>query len=356
MVIALILFIIPLIWIVFAKFYFHHQYSWKEAGVQFGISILSTALLTSMTYAALHSKAMDTEILNGEVRSKYNERVSCSHSYRCNCVENTDSNGNKTEVCQTCYYHPFDINWVVDTTIGNLEISRINSQGTLEPPRYTRVEIGEPASLQNSYSNFVKANPDSIFNTSNFAHLVDNNYDLPNYPEVHDYYRVNRVLVTDPSLPKNIYRQLNESISMELRKLGHEKEVNVVLVLTSEESTDYAKALEYKWLGGKKNDVVIVMGISEYPSINWVKSFGWSSTNRIYLSIEDSFQNKDLDTETFAVQLSTLIREHYTRRPFEEFKYLMDEMSPPLWSVIIAFILNAISAFFIGRYFLRNEL
>ena len=157
-------------------------------------------------------------------------------------------------------------------------------------------------------------------------------------------------------LPKNIYRQLNESISMELRKLGHEKEVNVVLVLTSEESTDYAKALEYKWLGGKKNDVVIVMGISEYPSINWVKSFGWSSTNRIYLSIEDSFQNKDLDTETFAVQLSTLIREHYTRRPFEEFKYLMDEMSPPLWSVIIAFILNAISAFFIGRYFLRNEL
>ena len=48
MVIALILFIIPLIWIVFAKFYFHHQYSWKEAGVQFGISIfLSIALLTS---------------------------------------------------------------------------------------------------------------------------------------------------------------------------------------------------------------------------------------------------------------------------------------------------------------------
>ena len=52
---------------------------------------------------------MDTEILNGEVRSNTTREFHRSHSYRCNCVENTDSNGNKTEVCQTCYYHPFEL-------------------------------------------------------------------------------------------------------------------------------------------------------------------------------------------------------------------------------------------------------
>jgi hypothetical protein len=357
MAIALFLFAIPLAWIVFAKLYFHHKYSWKEAQIQFGISVVSTIFLTALTYIALHNQATDIEILNGQVTNKFSQRVSCVHSYECNCTTRTDSDGNSQRVCQTCYEHPFDVNWVVETTVGNVNVSRVDRQGRREPPRFSKVVIGEPASRENTYQNYVKANPDSIFNTSDFAHLMEgNNYELPNYPRVHDYYRVNRVLVTEPSLPRSLHRQLSQGISMELRTLGHEKEVNVILVVTGEESSEYARALEYKWLGGNKNDLVIVMGISDYPKVNWVESFGWSSTNRIYFAIEDEFQGVELDVETFPTQLSGLIREHYNRQSFKEFEYLMSELSPPVWSLILAFILNLVIAIIVGRYFLKNDI
>ena len=356
MEIALFLFLIPIAWMVFAKIFFQHAYTWKEAGIQFGICTLSTILLTGLTYAALHSKAFDTELHNGMVTDKYNQRTSCSHSYQCNPKTVTDSNGNTRIEYETCYEHSFDIDWIVDTTVGSMGISRVNRQGTIEPPRFTDVEIGEPATVERMYQNFVKANPDSIFNVSEFTELVEQyNEVLPNYPDVHDYYRVNRVLVVGETLPRDMYRDLNESISMELRTLSAEKEVNVVVVATDQPSMDYAYALEYKWLGGKKNDVVVVMSLDESNTIQWIHSFGWSSTNQVYVNIEDSFTGENFTVDGFTDDLTSIIRTSYNRQSFDEYQYLLDELSPPLWSIIIAFLLNIVVAVGLGIFFIKNE-
>lgn len=46
------------------------------------------------------------------------------------------------------YYYPYEVKWYIDTTIGNYQISRINKQGTLEPPRYRKVKLDDPATKE----------------------------------------------------------------------------------------------------------------------------------------------------------------------------------------------------------------
>lgn len=356
MALFLVFLIIPLGWIVFAKVALHRKFSWKEAGAQFGISVFTASFITLLILFGKNLGGMDTELINGYVENKYSQRVSCSHSYECNCTYYTDSNGNRQRRCQTCYEHPFDVSWIVDTTVGDISISRVNSQGTIEPPRFTEVEINEPVTRRNSYMNYVKANPDSIFNDTEHTHLMDTHeFNIPNYPVIHDVYRVNRVVVASHQIPRDLFRDLSESISMELRTLSAEKEVNIVVVVTHESNPQYANALKYEWLGGKKNDVVIVLGMPEYPNIEWIESFGWAEGSRIFNEINDHYRGQELDTETFATDLSVIIREHYARQEFSQYDYLLDELSPPLWAIIIGFILNLIVCVVVGWYFYKHD-
>lgn len=358
MAFALFLFIVPLVWIIVAKVWFHRKYVWKEAAVQFGISCVVVVVLTGLVYMSKGLSALDVEIHNGQVTSKYSERTSCSHSYECPpCYTHTNSDGTTYQTCSTCYDHPFDVDWKVDTTVGNITIPRVNSQGTIEPPRFSEVVVNEPASREKRYHNFIKANPDSIFNTSEFTDIMEGNeYALPNYPKVHDFYRLNRVVITDPQLPRSLYRTLNQGISMELRSLGAEKEVNVVMVLTTEPSSQYATALEYEWLGGKKNDIVIVMGLDvDTLNVDWIDTFGWSSNSRIHVALHDAFQGQVLDVNTTPSLLSSLISEHYERQSFSEYEYLMDELEPSFMAMFIAFIINIMVTLGVGYYFIKND-
>jgi len=61
---------------------------------------------------------------------------------------------------------------------------------------------------------------------------------------------------------------LNDSISGNLRTLGRKKQVNVIVVLTEIDDPSYKYSLEAKWLGGNKNDVIIVMGFDDHK-ITW---------------------------------------------------------------------------------------
>ncbi len=91
-------------------------------------------------YGGMH----DTETWNSYVVTKEREEVSCSHSYSCNCLQvcSSDSNGGSSchTQCDTCYEHSYDVDWVVQDTIGDFRISRIDRRGLGEPPRWTSVQ------------------------------------------------------------------------------------------------------------------------------------------------------------------------------------------------------------------------
>lgn len=322
--------IVPIVWAILARFVFKNSICWKESGIIAGVGVL----LLSIGYAIMMMSATDdVEILNGQVTGKEKVRVSCSHSYTCNCVTScTGSGANQScsTICQTCYEHSHDFDWRVATTVGKLEINRVDRQGTEEPPRWTAVQIGEPAAVENSYTNYLKAAPNSLFDMK-LAESEIGKYNLPPVNGVYDYYRYDPVI--DLSGKVTNVKQWNAHLRHEMRRLGPLKQVNVVVVFVpASVGIEYASTLERARLGGKKNEVTIVIGVEE-TKIEWVQSFtfGRSSGNgAVNVNLREDLIALGTTSNPAAgvAAISSDVRSYFVRREMKDYEYLKNEIRP----------------------------
>ena len=321
----------------------------KELLVQLGIV---NSLLVLFWVIGNLSLSLDTEILNGKVVDKQRNRVSCEHSYSCNCRQVCSGSGDKktcSTVCQTCYEHSYDVDWDVYTSVGNFSIEREDRQGLIQPKRYTDVIIGEPAAREHIFRNYIKAAKDSLFNNKE----IESKYSVPDYPSVFDYYRANNVIVNgNPHVDVKSYNTL---LRDQLKVLGAKKQVNIILIFTSVSSQDYAVAVRNKWLGGKKNDVVVVIGTQDGKIPMWANVFSWSTNDLVNTTIRnDVIEQNDLTPEKLVATISTDVNKHFVRKPMEDYEYLKNSVEPPLWCVILCVLITVggsvgLSVFFYKR-------
>lgn len=343
--------LIPLLTAWFAKYFMKDTITWKEMGVQMGISCLIVGLVLA---GGMYSQTQDTEIYNGRVAKKFQDRVSCSHSYSCNCRTVTSGSGKNattSTVCDTCYEHSWDYNWVVEASYGDhVNISRVDRQGTKEPPRFTQVQIDEPFSQEHSFTNYIKAVPESIFNDQTCS---DEQMALvPNYPQVHDYYRVNRVQVQ--GVPLKNHKGWNDGLNDIAKELGASLEVNPIIQFVNTADPTYEFALQKKWIGGKKNDVTVIFGVTEYPKVDFVRVVSWENEDLKH-HLRNNLEKIDLlNDETMLYSLNTIkkdIGEHYDRMHMRDYEYLKDQIEPPMWSVVTGFILALLLSVGLTYYF-----
>lgn len=336
-VLTLIGLIIPLL----SVFVFHKTVTKLEA---FSIVVVNSLVLLFVVFAGSYSSLVDYEILNGYVIEKSRDKVSCSHSYSCNCRTVSCGKGCTNTVCDTCYEHPHDWDYNIKTTIGNVTIDRIDRQGKSTPPRFENAYIGEPASLSNYFTNYIKSAPDSLFNLS---YLNNENIKIPDYPSIYDYYRLTRVINDSSELIDD--KKINNKLNDALKELGSLKEVNIIVVFTDSEEDSYVDALKAKWLGGKQNDVIIPVILSKSGDIKHVDSFGFSKDSSVYYKINReikalgniSAKNGLLSKEDEFVDIITLaIRESFVRQDMKDFEYLKDNIDPPFWVVVLGSIFS----------------
>lgn len=314
-------------------------------------------------YVSKASLTADTEIINGQITGKNSEHVSCEHSYQCHChtVYSTDSNGKRhsDRECDTCYEHNYDVDWNISSSIGSFTISRVDSQGVFTPPRWDRVIIGEPASKSISYENYVKAAKFSLFNFSDSLEQ-DKKYAalIPSYPEVYDYYHINRVLTVGLSLPEQ--QQMNLLLNYQLRSLGPQKQANIILVVVKTADPMYRYALERAWIGGKKNDIIVIIGVSEYPKIDWVDTITLakdSGNELLQVKMRDevlalhTVDNAANITNTIASMVAT----DFHRKRMKDMKYLESEIQPSMTAMVILYILTVLINAGLTWYFYNNE-
>ena len=342
----------PLIWPVLAKAIFRHSINFQEFALQIGVC---TLLCVGTWYGGIAAKTHDVEILNGEVTGKYSEHVSCEHSYSCRC--HTVGKGNDAhQECDTCYDHSYDVSWYVATNLGDIKIDRVNRRGDLEPPRFTTVQVGEPASIDHSYTNWVKAADKSLFHADPILALKYQGK-LPDYPGViYDYYRINRVITSGMSVAG--IDQWNTDLSTVLEKLGPARQVNSVIVFTNDASPDFADALRAYWMGGKKNDLVTVIGTPHFPDIEWARVFSWSKDPTVDIEIRDQLQElgSAADRSKVIGIIANEIRAHFVRRPMADFEYLKSEIDPPTWVVVMMAIFAIPGSLFLTWFFYRNDI
>jgi hypothetical protein len=334
----------PLIWPWIAKTIWKTELTWTEVA----INIVGVMLIVLLVYGAgSFSQVADREVWNGQITGKAKTRVSCEHSYSCNCRESCSGSGNSrscSTICDTCYEHSYDIDWRVHTSIDEFNIHRIDRQGLSTPPRWLTVAQGQPYATTRHFTNYIKGAPNSILHID---HILIAKYtnSVPAYPLAgYDYQYIDRVIpvggVVVPDLAK-----WNYDLAMTLRDLGPQKQANVIIMFVKDIDPNYAFAVENAWLGGKKNDIIILIGTPEYPKIEWVRVLSWTKKELYKVQLRDNILELgtvDKDKILGIIHNDTL--KSFERRHMKDFEYLRTEIEPPDWVIILAGLLAVLGS------------
>lgn len=314
--------------------------------------LISALLLMAAFTVGKGFQTSDTEILNGQVTGKTREHGHYLRSYECNCTTTTTCSGtgtsrtcSDTRTCQTCYEDRYTVSWDCQSTIGEFRIEHLDRSSRSvyrepDPKRYASIAVGEPVARTNSYTNYIKAVPNSLFRPAQetlrtrFASLI------PAYPDrIHDIYRINRVVGAGLAVPQS--GDWNKALSDMLKTLGPTHEVNAVVVFAKTDDPNYFHALQDAWINGKKNDVVLVVGVDRFDKAPlWVDVMALTKNSLFQVKLADRIQALDrLTPDTVVPVMADTIRSDFKRRPMADFKYLEAEIDPPAWLMWLTVIL-----------------
>lgn len=329
-------------------------------------SVLAVSVLMfGITYLSLYASLEDTEILNGKVLSKYNHTEICTQYSSCEhyvlrerCETVTTSKGKTKESCTSykVFDYPYEVDWYVKSTLDTYKIKRVNPQGTVVPDRWQVVNIGDPVSTSQWYINYLLGNKESLFHLQEFNTKYSDEYKktLPDYPEIYDYYKVNHVI----NLTSTSSVNYNDYISLALRDMGADKQVNIVLVMYDYKNTDFVDATILKWKGGKKNDVIMFFGLDESGVIKNFRStsFAGGSGNELLhstLKMDNISETMSIEVVQKSVQD---VEKYFKRMRNSEFKYLMYKLEPSTSVVVFCMLLSLVISILLGSYMRKVDL
>jgi hypothetical protein len=351
--IPLMIVILPIPWLI--------QYIWPHRVQVYEVAIVTavSAALTLVVYVAgSYIPAADVEMLNGQILRKVRDHGRYERPYNCNCTKICTGTGTSRscyERCSTCYETHYTVNWYVDTTVRQITLHSLDSTsrsvyGAADPAAYVRAAVGDPVTVSHPYINYVKAAPDSLFHAS--AVSVGGFKDrLPAYPsQIYDTYKLDRVVTVGVAVPDQAL--WNRDISKYLGDVGPTKQVNLVIVFVNTNDSNYLHALEHAWIGGKKNDVVVIVGTTSYPRIDWVRVMAWTDVEEFKVRMTHDLESLEtVDREIFMAVVTKHISNLYQRKPMKDFEYLADSMEPPLWVLLLSLIIGIGASLGISYYF-----
>lgn len=202
-----------------------------------------------------------------------------------------------------------------------------------DPNDYTTANTGFvwPVTKLVSFENRIKATP----TTFSYA-KVPEHAKVYEYPENHAPFKSDRLVGSATLVDLFAFDQMNA-------RLGPSKRVNVILVGFGDKDSMMAQWQEAKWIGGKKNDVVICFGgLNKSPT--WVRAFGWTEKKECLRQLESIVLEKGMTTETLPL-IEEEIKRTYTLKDWKKFDYI--RVPAPMWAFMtyIAVALVAQSVF-----------
>ena len=328
----LLSFIVPMVVLTYSFFRFKKQITkFEYVFVAITGYVLTIAFMFGVEAMYEYGTAHDTEIWNGQVTNKHSEHVSCEHEYICG---QTCSGSGKTRSCHPkyCHEHSYDVSWFVNTSVGDVQIDRIDRRGLDEPPRFTSTVIGEPASSENYYENRLLLDENSLFNRSK---ALVGKYQIPQYPVVYDYYRIVRVFNDTKLDTKNWNAILNDRLKVD----GSVLQLNIVVFVTNNPE-NYADAVFAAWKGGKKNDVLIVIG-NQDGKVKWLRSTSYAKgigNELLHSQLLVSFTGDPINDELLS-NMYGKVQKYYKRYTIEQFEKMVHIVPKYPWGVYLIVLL-----------------
>jgi len=170
-----------------------------------------------------------------------------------------------------------------------------------------------------TFENRVKAAP-SVFSYSK----VPKTAKVYKYPINSSWRKSNRVLGTATGPIKILeWDRMNS-------RLGPRKKVNVILIGFGLGNSGIAQLQEAKWIGGKKNDLVLCYGGTNEKT-EWAYVFGWTEEEIVKRNLETILMEFPVNIEILP-KIEKEIVKNYKIKKWKKFNYISVE--PPLWTYL----------------------
>jgi len=321
----LLLLLVPLAVAAGSFIYFRRTITVLEFLLQLGLSV---AIAVGGWFLMRANSLKSVEHWNGRITAKNKGTESCCH---CHTVcDATDKDGNCTSSHEECD-HFNDNWWSLDVSTGDR--IRHGCEGRDRPPGWwSKATIGEAASIEHSYTNYLKADPDSLLHHSADPKDLQS---LPPFPKVHGKYHVSKVVTHGSArAPRSWQSQL-----MELNAdIGARKQVDITVVLTSRSDPEWAYALEAGWLYGPKNALIVVMG-TDGSKINWARVVTISDVEELKIELRDELPGRALTDPDLISDIGRAVQAKFHRKPMADFDYLLSAAAPKGWRLVGLYLL-----------------
>jgi hypothetical protein len=345
--------LIPVIAVFVLLFFFQHRTKWWEVG----IPLLASALMIGgFKYMAESLGTKDMEIWNGwTVQARYYEpwdeyiHQTCTMcvgydkdgfcnsevTYDCSYVSNhspyweiTDSNGDEHSIDESTYQHFVRLfgHAPIFKDMGRNYHSYDGDRYHVNWPK-TEPTV-EPVNVAYNYENRVQASR-SVFNYVRLSDQEVTDNGIFEYPEVKLF---NYPSVLGDCGPTT--KEGNERLRFHNSMLGKEKQLRMWILCTRSADPGWGQLQESHWVGGNKNEAVLVIGDG------WDHVFTWADDKTPLIETRDFVKAKlpDLDMVQVSDVMARNLEEGFVRKRFAEFSYLTIE--PPRWSVILTYVIT----------------
>ena len=382
------------------------KFAWFEIPIQIGASALLLWLLCSLFFF-YGSDVRDKEIWNGYVVSaeyqephdytqshrhctKIGEIEHCSTTYTCETTsagyEDYNSFGQSSSISGGLY-ETYKQRWGNQEHVGSQGNHCAGHQGNIWRTTYRGpIEAMVPVSDERDYVNYLKAS-DAIRQKSADAARFEKY--LIDYPTVHggpfgnvevdralligfDDVKIDLIVGYDNGKDvmvdflKYWQSELDGKLDRALGTLGDEKGVNILVYVVPVGRDDrkaFFSALNDHWAGGKRNDVIVVIGAPYFSEIVWVEVMAWTHVeafksalmNRVLES--NALSRKSDLADVIVYQISRDAKDGgYEGMDMDEYAVLASEVSVAWWAQIIIFLIYAGMCYFVSLALVNNQL
>ncbi|MDD5213721.1 MAG: hypothetical protein PHG82_04825 [Candidatus Gracilibacteria bacterium] len=342
------------------------QFIWQEFFIQLFAGIIVTIAIFG-TLFFWFSGISDTEIHNSyAVNTEYYEEWTEEVTY----TEEECSGSGENKTCHTVTktrhdYHP--PSWQINTSTNEVIkidetqyknfVAKFRNEDKKFLYRINQVSFGDgnkyvttwsggeenkvPIATEHTYVNYLKASK-SIKKRQGVKKAYDKL--LKEYPKTYEgeygNIEVDRIVNAGVNLPVNWVKSVDSKLDSYLSNAGARKELNILIYTVNSKDSGFIHALEEHWIYGKKNDVIIVMGINQFPKIEWLEIMVFAGNESLKVELRDSIKSlKDISNPEELTQIiKTKVEQKYKRVSMKTLEKLLYDIDLPIWVILLAML------------------
>jgi len=219
-----------------------------------------------------------------------------------------------------------------------------------------------PSAKKHRYVNYIKASHSVL---KFYGQMKGYEKDLAPYPDVYEGpfgpFYLDRVIDQEKLVPQYWKTFVNNELCYHNSYLGPAKEVNLLVYFTKRDQS-FTYALHEAWCGGKKNDVIVLIGMDQFPKIDWVEIMSWTPHEAFKIKLRDkiqtlgTIQDQEKFVQAIVQQVIVPDEDGFERMLMQSKEYLIADINLPWWAYILSALIILILYAPLLWWFFTNDI